>query len=401
MTRWRHQVPVRSPLSAGAIVAGARAAMGNGRSEAAVERLQALLTRRYAPRAALLTDSGTTALRAALVGALGPGVAVALPAFACYDLVTAANGAGVPVVLYDTDPHTLAPDLSSLRVALRRNVGAIVIVHLYGYPVDLTDVNALAADAGAVVIEDAAQGAGGTLHDRPLGAQASLAVLSFGRGKGMTGGSGGALLAHDDTGARILERARTVLAAPQRGWTSLATLAAQLVLERPGLYALPAALPFLHLGETVYRAPHKARAASPASCAVVAATWTMADEELETRRANAARLLAAVCGVAAKDRRFEPMRPAEAARPGYLRLPVLASAEARRSAETSAARRLGISPSYPKVLSEVEQLAERCLNRDGAFAGARTLTARLVTLPTHSRLGSDDLSRLERWIGGS
>jgi len=392
---------VRSPLSAAALLAGARAAMGNGRSEAAVARLEELLCARYAPKAALLTDSGTTALRAALVSAVGPGVAVALPAFACYDLVTAANGAGVPVVLYDTDPHTLAPDLSSLRTALRRNIGAIVIVHLYGYPVDLTEVNALAADAGVVVIEDAAQGAGGTLHGRPLGAHASLAVLSFGRGKGMTGGSGGALLAHDETGAGILERARALLAAPQRGWSSLAALAAQIVLERPQLYALPAALPFLHLGETVYRTPHTPRAASAASCAVVAATWGMADQEVETRRSNAARLLAAVCGVAAKGRRFEPMRPAEAARPGYLRLPVLASPEARRGAASHVARRLGVSLSYPKALSEVEQLAERCVNRDGEFPGARTLTSRLVTLPTHGRLGSHDLVRLERWIGGS
>ncbi|HEV8400341.1 MAG TPA: DegT/DnrJ/EryC1/StrS family aminotransferase [Gemmatimonadales bacterium] len=400
MSRWRHHVPVRSPLSAAALVAGARAAMGNGRSEAAVECLAALLSERYSPKGVLLTDSGTTALRAALVSALGPGVAVALPAFACYDLVTAANGAGVPVVLYDTDPHTLAPDLLSLRMALRRNVGAIVVVHLYGYPVDLTEINALAADAGVVVIEDAAQAAGGTLHDRPLGAHASLAVLSFGRGKGMTGGGGGALLAHDEAGARILERARTVLAAPARGWSSLATLAAQMVLEGPQVYALPAALPFLHLGETVYRRPHTPRAASPASCAVVAATWELADQEVETRRSNAARLLAAVCGVAAKGRRFEPVRPAEAARPGYLRLPVLASPEARRAAASHAARRLGVSASYPKVLSEVEQLAERCVNRDGAFPGARTLTTRLITLPTHSRLGSHDLSCLERWIAG-
>lgn len=374
--------------------------MGNGRSEAAVEHLAELLCDRYSPKATLLTDSGTTALRAALVSALGPGVAVALPAFACYDLVTAANGAGAPVVLYDTDPHTLAPDLSSLRMALRRKVGAIVVVHLYGYPVDLTEINALAADAGATVIEDAAQGAGGTLHGRPLGAHASLAVLSFGRGKGMTGGSGGALLAHDDAGARIVERARTVLGAPERGWSGLAMLAAQMVLERPQLYALPAALPFLHLGETVYRPPRTPRGASPASCAVVAATWGMADQEVETRRRNAARLLAAVCGVAAKGRRFEPMRPAEAARPGYLRLPVLASPEARRAAASPTARRLGVSPSYPKVLNEVEQLAERCVNREAGFPGARTLTAGLVTLPTHGRLSSRDLSLLERWIGG-
>ena len=375
--------------------------MGNGRSEAAVERLTELVQARYSPAAFLLTDSGTTALRAALVAVLKarPGAAVALPAFSCYDLATAANGAGVPVVLYDTDPQTLTPDLASLRRALRLNVGAIVVVHLYGYPVDLFEVNRLAAEAGggAIVIEDAAQAAGATLRERPLGTQSSLAVLSFGRGKGMTGGSGGALLAHDEVGERVIEHGRTLIAKPHRGWSDLVSVAAQVLLERPQLYAVPAALPFLHLGETVYRAPHPSRGASPASCAVVAATWTLADQEVETRRSNAARLLTAL---RRRSPAFEAVHTNADARPGYLRLAVLASPDARRTAAGSAARRLGVSPSYPRVLSELEQLSTRCVNRDAALPGARTLTSRLLTLPTHGRLGAGDLTRLEHWVGG-
>jgi dTDP-4-amino-4,6-dideoxygalactose transaminase len=374
--------------------------MGNGRSEAAVERLTDLVRARYSPAALLLTDSGTTALRTALVAVLQerPGAAVALPAFCCYDLATAANGADVPVVLYDTDPHTLTPDLASLRRALRLNVGAIVVVHLYGYPVDLVEVNRLAAEAGAIVIEDAAQGAGGTLRKRPLGTQSALAVLSFGRGKGMTGGSGGALLAHDGAGERIVERARALIAQPARGWSGLVAVAAQMLLERPQLYAVPAALPFLHLGETVYRRPHTPRAATPASCAVVSATWTLADQEVETRQSNAARLLAARQRAGARGRGFEMIRPAGDARPGYLRLPLLASLEARRSAVASDVRRMGIGPSYPKVLGDLDQLAARCANRDEALPGARTLAQRLVTLPTHGRLGEADLTCIERWL---
>jgi dTDP-4-amino-4,6-dideoxygalactose transaminase len=228
-----------------------------------------------------------------------------------------------------------------------------------------------------------------------MGIQGSIAVLSFGRGKGMTGGGGGALLAHDAAGGRILERARSLLGAPERGWSSLAAVAAQMVLERPTLYAVPAALPFLHLGETIYRAPHPPRAATPASCAVVAATWMMADREIETRRRNAARLLAALQH---RGDAFAALRTAPDARPGYLRLALLASPEARRAASGREARRLGISPSYPKVLSEVEQLAARCMNRDAAFPGGRTLAARLLTFPTHGRLGADDLLRLEHWL---
>ncbi len=372
--------------------------MGNGRSEAAERQVAALIGERYSPTALLLTDSGTSALRAALNGVLKerPGAAVALPVFSCYDLATAAAGAGVPVVLYDTDPHTLAPDLASLRTALRLGAAAVVVVHLYGYPIDLAEVNRLVAEAGAVVIEDAAQAAGATVRNRPAGTQSSLAVLSFGRGKGLTGGSGGALLAHDDVGKRVVEDARALLGPAPRGWSDIVALSAQLILERPQLYAVPAALPFLHLGETVYRDPHPPTAASPASCALVAATWALADREAGIRRRNAARLLD-VLG-RGQGGAFATIRVSSDVQPGYLRLPVLATPAARRAVAEPGARRLGVMTAYPKVLSELDGFGSRCANRDGAFLGGRALAARLCTLPTHGRLGAVDLAGLEQWI---
>jgi len=190
VTRWRHQVPVRSPLSTAALFAGVRAAVArNGGPARAAARVELLLNERYAPRAVLLTDSGTTALTAALLGVLRsrPGAPIALPAYSCYDVATAAESAGAPVLFYDVDPHTLAPDHAQVRAALGDGAAAVVVAHLYGCPADLAEVNRLAAEAGAVVIEDAAQAAGATVNHRPAGTQASLAVLSFGRGKGWTG----------------------------------------------------------------------------------------------------------------------------------------------------------------------------------------------------------------------
>jgi len=399
VSRWRHLLPVSSPLSAAALLAGVRVAAGNGKAAAAVRQLDTLVRERYTPAALLLTDSGTTALRAALVATLAgrTGAAVALPAFSCYDLATAAEGAGVPVVLYDTDPQSLTPDLASLRRALRLGAAVVVVVHLYGCAFDLAEVNHLAAEFGAVVIEDAAQAAGGMVQDRPAGTQSSLAVLSFGRGKGMTGGSGGALLAHDAVGVDIVERARRLLGPARRGWSDLGAVTAQLMLEPPRLYAVPAALPLLHLGETVYRDPHAPRAASPVSCALVAATWTMAAQEVGIRQRNAERLLERLAS-AGRGRAFGAIQTSAAARPGYLRLPVLAAPEARRAAGEGSARRLGIMPAYPKVLGDLDGFAARCANRDAAFPGARTLVARLCTLPTHGRLGERDLAALEQWI---
>ena len=393
---WRHQFPVYSPLSGRALLAGARAGLRSARHGRTRERLLELLADRYRPKAVLLTDSGTAALTAALIGVLRerPGSMAALPAFSCYDVATAALGADAPVVLYDTDPRTLGPALSSLQAALRRGPAVVVAVHLYGCPVDLAEVHRLAAAAGAIVIEDAAQAAGAALGARPVGTQGSLAVLSFGRGKGLTGGSGGALLAYDEDGVRALEHVRGVLREPARGWRDLCALTAQLFLLRPNLYRLPVAIPGLRLGQTIYQVPRPLRGATAVSCGVVAATWGLAERELATRRRHATSLLRAL----GRQRALQTIQTPQAARPGYLRLPVLASPEARQLAVEGRARALGVMPSYPKTLCDLEGFAARCVNRGDAFPGSRLLAARLCTLPTHSRLGIADLKRLEQWI---
>lgn len=394
MTRWRHQLPVYSPLSAGALIAGIRAiAARNGGAAHSEARVVALLQERYGARAVLLTDSGTSALTAALLGTKGPAT---VPAYSCYDVATAAEGANVQVLLYDLDPYRLAPDLAQIEAALRRGARAIVVAHLYGHPVDLAQVNRLAAASGAIVIEDAAQAAGALVSGRPAGSQASLGVLSFGRGKGLTGGSGGALLAFDDAGEDVVERVRSQggLGKGRRGWSELAALAAQWFFQHPDLYAIPAALPMLRLGQTVYRPPRSLRGPSGVSTSVVAASWALAEQESLVRRHNAERLLVELRRQSA----FQPMTVPNGARAGYLRLPVLGSVTARGAAQESPAQSLGVMPGYPQPLCDLEPFGNRCLNRDDVFPGSRMLAARLCTFPTHGRLQAADLTGLEQWI---
>src|SRR5258705_9999799 len=154
-----------------------------------------------------------------------------------------------------------------------------------------------------------------------------------------------------------------------RGWAELVTLTAQLLLERPSLYAIPAALPFLRLGQTIYREPRPLRRASAASASVIAATWALAQREVELRRRVAERLLVEL----RRHPAFQTVSATSHARPGYLRLPVLASAPARRSATEPAARRLGIMPGYPQALCDVEQ----CLRIPGDRKSTRLNSSHL------------------------
>jgi dTDP-4-amino-4,6-dideoxygalactose transaminase len=373
-------------------MAGAAGLLGG--AEAARVAVTAALTRALGAADVLLTDSGTSALTLAIRGCLAvrPGAAVALPAYGCYDLATAADGALAPVVLYDLVPETLAPDPASLGRALQRGVGAVVLVHHYGVPADPDPVRAAAEQAGARLIEDAAQGAGASLRGRALGSFGDIAVLSFGRGKGSTSGRGGALLVRGTAGASVMSRAGAMAAAPLRGLKELVQLKAQWLVGRPSLYALPAALPFLKLGETIYHAPSPVRAMSDVAARTLAVTLALGKREAAVRRAHASRLMER-CGAG-----LTAVRVPTGAEPGYLRLPLLAAPAARAAAESAEARAQGIMPGYRRALCALEGFAERVLNRAEEFPGARVLEKSLVTLPVHGLLSERALAAIQSWV---
>ena len=394
--RLRRQLPVYSPLPLRAVLAGARAALV-GRTDEAGDRVRRWCENRYGTGEILLTCTGTVGLTLAIAGVLRdrPEAPIALPAYSCYDVATAADGADVSVLLYDVDPLTLGPDFDSLRSALKRGAGAVVIAHLFGLPVDVCRTRGLLDEFGAVLIEDAAQGAGGTYRGRPLGASGSLGVLSFGRGKGMTGGRGGVLLANDGAGTAVLNQLAATLLPGRRGMSELLALMGQWLLGRPGLYGVPASLPYLRLGETVYHPPHAACGASNVCRGVLDVTCRLDAAEIAARRRNAMRLIEAV----SRSDSLAAPTPVDGAVPGYLRFPLLEDGGARRACRLPPARALGIVAGYPRALVDLAGFRTRILNLDREFPGARSLAGRLVTLPTHSRLTESDLLGLESWLG--
>lgn len=391
----RAQPPVYSPLSARAIGAGILATLAGGRDARA--EVGAALKARYDSVALALTDSGTSALALALRLAVlrRPGRPVLLPAWACFDLATAALAADVRVVFYDVDPETLGPDWASLEVAARTDPAAAVAVHFYGVPIDWSRFQSIIRPTGATVVEDAAQGVGAEIGNRPAGAFGDLAILSFGRGKGTTGGRGGALLVHDPA---FVEHVGTLaLAEPRGGLGELAALTAQWILTRPSLFGLPAGLPFLGLGQTVFRTPHPIGGLTALAAGVLQSTLAMVDDETEARRGNVATLEPRL-----RESRLELVRPVTNTRPGWLRLPGrLRSGDVQAVGADSRARSLGIYPSYPKPLGDLPGMAERVMGSVNAFPGAKELTERLLTLPTHSALEAPDLRRIVAWSGGA
>lgn len=387
----RRQLPVHSPVSLRGLAGGVAAVLRPplGPFPDARSGLTTFLGQRYAAQHTLLTDSGTSALVLALRALAGQCGIAALPGYGCVDLTAAAVRAGVRVRLYDLDPRTLGPDMDSLARVVRAGVDVIVVAHLYGMPTDMVEVGTLADAAGVAVIEDAAQAAGAALHGQLLGTFGTATVLSFGRGKGTSGGHGGALLLRHAVDRAPLSHGAPALPAGPGGGRDLLAVAAQWMLGRPGLYAIPSAMPWLRLGEMVYHPAREPHGISRASAAMVQVAIRSGDREVACRRARAVRLrsrLARAPGV-------EMVHEIPGASPGYLRLPLLGDVHGHIAPD------LGVLRGYPQTLREHVPLRSLLLGDRESLVGASELAARLITAPTHSLVSETDERAIVRRFG--
>jgi perosamine synthetase len=101
-------------------------------------------------------------------------------------------------VVVDCDPRTWNMDVAQVASRITPRTGAIMVAHIYGLPVDMTPVLALADRHGLAVIEDAAEAHGQTYRGRPCGSFGNLSTFRFYPNKLITTGEGGMVVTDDD-----------------------------------------------------------------------------------------------------------------------------------------------------------------------------------------------------------
>lgn len=143
-------------------------------------------------------SNGSDALELAVAALeLTPGDEVILPTFTIISCASAVVRAGATPVLVDSDPVSWTMDPVDIRKKITPRTRAIMVVHIYGLPVDMEPVLQLARDHGLRVIEDAAEAIGLTYNGRPCGSFGDISAFSFYANKHVTTGEGG-LVAVDD-----------------------------------------------------------------------------------------------------------------------------------------------------------------------------------------------------------
>lgn len=149
---------------------------------------------------AVAAANGTAALEAAVAALrLGLGDEVILPSFTIISCASAVVRAGAVPVAVDSDPRTWCMDVDAVRAAITPRTKAVMAVHIYGLPVDMDPLLALAAEHELAVIEDAAEAHGLTYKGRPCGSFGDISIFSFYPNKLVTTGEGGMLACDDET----------------------------------------------------------------------------------------------------------------------------------------------------------------------------------------------------------
>jgi dTDP-4-amino-4,6-dideoxygalactose transaminase len=155
-------------------------------------------------------DSGTSALELALRAYdIGPGDEVITAANTFIATALAISHAGAKPVLVDVDPSTCIIDVAGIARAITPRTKAILPVHLYGQPAQMSPIRQLAEKLGLVLIEDACQAHGARYGGKRAGSLGHAAAFSFYPGKNLGAyGDGGMVVTNDRDIAERLQMLR-------------------------------------------------------------------------------------------------------------------------------------------------------------------------------------------------
>jgi len=153
--------------------------------------------------------SGTDALILSLMAAgIGPGVEVITTPFSFIATAGSIVQVGARPVFADIDPLTFNLNPAKIEAAITAKTRAIMPVHLFGLPADLTPILEVAKAKRLIVIEDAAQAIGSRYGDRFAGTLGNYGCFSFFPSKNLGGAGDGGLITTQDSS--VAERLRMI-----------------------------------------------------------------------------------------------------------------------------------------------------------------------------------------------
>lgn len=204
-------VPFMSTGLAQADIDAALAVLKSGMLRAAkkCEELETRLAAMTGAKHAMTCANGTCALQLAYEPLFAPGDDVLIPAWSYIATVSMVVARGGNPIFVDALPDTMQIDVADAARKITPRTTAISATHLYGCPVDIDAVQALAAKHKLKVIYDCAQAVLATYKGKGMGAFGDAVTYSFYATKNFATGEGGLVTTNDDALARQIKLLRS------------------------------------------------------------------------------------------------------------------------------------------------------------------------------------------------
>jgi perosamine synthetase len=156
----------------------------------------------------IAVSSGSAALDIAIEALeINPGDEVIMPTFTIISPAFSVVKKGAIPVLIDSDPNSWNMNVNQIEAKITKKTKAIVVVHIYGLPVDMNPITNLCQKYNLFLIEDAAEMHGQEYMGQKCGSFGDISIFSFYPNKHITTGEGGMIVVNDD---RLAEKCRVL-----------------------------------------------------------------------------------------------------------------------------------------------------------------------------------------------
>jgi perosamine synthetase len=199
-----------------------------------VSRLEARFAGFFRSPHAVAMTSGTSSLHAAVAAlGVGPGDEVITPTYSFVASASVIVQQGATPVFCDIEPETLNMDVARCAELITPRTKAVVVVHIFGKPADLSALRRLCDDARVALIEDCASAPAAQVGDRYVGTFGDIGCFSFNIHKIIRTGEGGMTTTVDAELAAALRELRVNGLNPERGVNSVVRLGFNYTMPQP------------------------------------------------------------------------------------------------------------------------------------------------------------------------
>jgi perosamine synthetase len=141
---------------------------------------------------------------------------VIMPSFTIISCASSIIRSNAMPVLVDSEPDTWNMNIQQIEKKISPKTKAIMVVHIYGLPVDMNPVLELAEKYNLFIIEDAAEMHGQAYHGKDCGSFGDISTFSFYSNKNITTGEGGMVLTDNDELAEKCKQLRNLCFQPSK-----------------------------------------------------------------------------------------------------------------------------------------------------------------------------------------